>query len=371
MDRAGLSLLVSLLVMSTAGPARAQVPMLRTVQELEITGDFNHLGSLAVDQQGRIAALDSRDARLYLFEASGREVARAGRQGSGPGEFVRPGSMGSRDGGWWVADPMTARVTLFTPALALEGSQPIPTTITGTPASAAVGRGMPTVRGIGRDGSLLLASTPPASDQASRALFPLGKSGTLLLAANNSGVFIRLIGAVAPAPQCVVAGPNRTAATVPLCTEALYAVSSDGLRAAFVRPQVGERPAYQLTLLGLRGDTLIHRIVPYAPETIPRGVGDTLFAPLRKLNGAFKPPTRYPPALRVIAGRDGTVWVEEGHAGAQHRWALFDARGVLVGRVMLSEGFRLTEADRNRLWAVARDGDGVQSIVRHRLTGEF
>lgn len=75
-------------------------------------------GGLLLDS-GRIVLGDSRAAQLFLIDIESGEVQPMGRRGEGPGEFQRiRGPRRTSEGGFFVDDFMTARVTVF----ALDGS---------------------------------------------------------------------------------------------------------------------------------------------------------------------------------------------------------------------------------------------------------
>lgn len=61
-----------------------------------------------------LAVTDHRDTSLRFFSVSGRQVARYGRRGSGPGEFQRPEAVTTWGDTAVVFDPSERRVSYFT-----------------------------------------------------------------------------------------------------------------------------------------------------------------------------------------------------------------------------------------------------------------
>src|SRR5688572_15624915 len=66
---------------------------------------FGHNGpKLVFGPDGRIYAPDSRNYTVTVLSAKGKVVARIGRQGRGPGEFLSVESLGFRGDTLWVVD---------------------------------------------------------------------------------------------------------------------------------------------------------------------------------------------------------------------------------------------------------------------------
>ncbi|MEO5800672.1 MAG: 6-bladed beta-propeller [Gemmatimonadales bacterium] len=347
-------------------PLAAQARQLSANLDLRIEGNFTSITSLAVDPGGRIVALDSREARVYLFSATGKELARIGRNGGGPGEFTRPSGLGLTSNGFWVSDPMAFRVTLLSSDLQLQGVFTMPTSISRAVGGPAVGRGAPIPVGVGTGDMLLVRSVPPLSDPRALSLFSLDKAGAAFVRINRAGQYQAELGRIGPAPHCAVDGPNKAGATVPLCTEALASVSRDGRRVALLEP--GATPgSFRIVVVGLRGDTLASTVVRYTPIRIPKGVADSVFESVLSFRRDVTLPQYFPAATGLVLGRDGSVWVEQIVGADQRRWVILDASGKTVGHLVLPPRVRLLEADLKNVWGVARDADDLPSIVRFRM----
>jgi sugar lactone lactonase YvrE len=75
---------------------------------------FGNVGSLEVDDRGRIYVFDTQANELRVFGPSGEHVRTIGRQGGGPGEFESViGMAWGPEGRLWTVDPGNARISLF------------------------------------------------------------------------------------------------------------------------------------------------------------------------------------------------------------------------------------------------------------------
>ena len=55
-------------------------------------------------------------------------------------------------------------------------------------------------------------------------------------------------------------------------------------------------------------------------------------------------------------------------AGEHRTWQLLDARGNVSGLVNVPRNTQVMVASRDMIWAIETDDDGLQSIVRCRVT---
>ncbi|HSM03829.1 MAG TPA: hypothetical protein VK858_04380, partial [Longimicrobiales bacterium] len=97
------------------------------VPALDEEGDgFFSVSALAVVPGRRIAVMDRDGHRVVLLDEEGSFLARAGRQGEGPGEFQYPIRLFAHaDGGVSVFDMMNARIETFDPDLRHVRSEPV------------------------------------------------------------------------------------------------------------------------------------------------------------------------------------------------------------------------------------------------------
>lgn len=91
---------------------------------------------------------------------------------------------------------------------------------------------------------------------------------------------------------------------------------------------------------------------------IPRMIREGLFIP------------RYlPPVVSLVAGRDGTTWVErERIRPGTASWLVLDATGLPIAELSLPAHFRVFQADRTALWGFEEE-NGVLRVVRYMIRG--
>jgi hypothetical protein len=101
-----------------------------------------------------------------------------------------------------------------------------------------------------------------------------------------------------------------------------------------------------------------------AHETRLRQTSPALAAAFR--DGARLPPI-YPPIAGLIAGRDGTVWIEQPGTQDRRTYFVVDAAGEPLGGIDLPRNSMVAAADREHIWVLERDENDVQSVVRYRV----
>src|SRR5690606_36236913 len=100
-QRKNARLRAALLLAVLAAPAAAQAPARAAPQELTLVreigsdlGDedaaFYRIADLAVGGAGELYVLDSGNKQVMVFDSTGRRLTAFGREGGGPGEFIRP-----------------------------------------------------------------------------------------------------------------------------------------------------------------------------------------------------------------------------------------------------------------------------------------
>ena len=78
-------------------------------------------------------------------------------------------------------------------------------------------------------------------------------------------------------------------------------------------------------------------------------------------------PTHYPAFERLVAGQDGTVWVEMRSEKDDREWLLLASGGKTLGRVRLPRSVKIMAASRNQIWGVIENEDGELGIVRYAV----
>ena len=79
-------------------------------------------------------------------------------------------------------------------------------------------------------------------------------------------------------------------------------------------------------------------------------------------------PETYPPIARVLPGRDQTTWLETYGAAGARSWRVLDERGEVQGRVTFPANVQVMVASRDIVWGIETDADGLQHIIRYRVS---
>lgn len=355
--------------------------------------------ALNTEPNGRIYLLQSWDYSVSVFLPDGRPAGRIGRAGGGPGEFGSPPRrMGWRADTLWVSDRFTTQFYLadgapvrqvsFKIPMPAEGSRFAP----GTP--LADGTFLP-YRTVNEQSELfLLARQAP--------LRRLSSSGeivdTIATIKRHLADYVihredddRGFGLMAPHPLT----PSSEESWLPVVAVA------DGSAVMFIG-EVGaeeEQPTFDLLRIGIAGDTLLRRAVPYVPLPVTReerelmrewfaaGIaGDRTPERLRPPWGVRDAerrrriarelitfPETPPPVGRILAGSDGSIWLlRETWPRAPNLWEIYDERGNLEGSVRieaLQDGYRpyILHASRNEVWVQIRGAMDVPYIIRYEV----
>ena len=79
-------------------------------------------------------------------------------------------------------------------------------------------------------------------------------------------------------------------------------------------------------------------------------------------------PENYPPLSRVMLGADETTWLELTTREGERTWRMLDARGTPSAQLKVPRNLRIIVATRSTIWATETDDDGLQHVVRFRVT---
>ncbi len=360
--------------------------------------------ALEVGPDGRIHLLQNWDLHVSVFLPDGRPDGRIGRAGSGPGEFASPPTkIGWRADTLWtsdrfatqffLADGTSVRQVSFKVPMLAEGSRFAP----GTPLA---------------DGTFL----PYRTFNEQEEIFMLARRAPLRRLA-ASGEIVDTIAIIERhlADHAIYRETDRDGSGMMLShplaprsgESALPVVAvADGSAVVFigeVRAE-DEQPTFDLLRIGIAGDTLLHRAVPYVPLPVTGDERELMrerfaaavagdFTPehlrppwgirnaerqRRIARNAITFPEHHPPVRRIVAGRDGTIWLlREGWPRPTNLWEVYDEAGNLAGRVRMEE-LRpgdvvsrpyILRASRSEIWGQIRGELDVPYIVRYEVRG--
>ena len=349
----------------TACPMPWQLEEVLRIGSPESTDLVASVLDLAIGPDSVLYVAQAMVPAVTVFSLDGQVLRRIGRAGQGPGEM----QLAAVGVGWvgdtlWVAD--VNRIQLFTtderrPEQIIRFSR-------GVPEEGS----MLTPGRILADGTLIgRRRTTDAGVLSSRG----ANLGLALRRFSRSGEVLDTIATIEWPGNAVenerdaqlFPGRHPLRDLPPLgLGEYLTAVKPDG--SAFVR--IGEvhedatPPTFDLLVISIRGDTLLHRPVAYEPRDVTRAMerrltdeyagwraGDyypssgadltetTLERRRRAARRVFWVPEHLPPVRQVVAGTDGTIWLlREMREDRVDVWEVYDSGGTLEGTVEIAQG---------------------------------
>lgn len=345
---------------------------------------FGRVTALAVDDRGRIWAVDRQVPEIRVFDASGEHVMTVGRPGEGPGELSGPdgGFAILPDGRAAVRDPSNARIQIYGP-----DGEPLDTwTIRGNFNSS-------NPFGMDREGNIYtqVLMDPEASlDEWQMGLAKITPEGvsTDTLPVPDAGFEAAFVDARTE--------NSWSRSSVPFSPSEHWAFHPDGY---FVH---GISDDYSFTLLRdpATGEPPLRIEREWQPVPVASGEADEergrttrnmrSMIPDWTWNGPAIPDAK--PAFEdILVGQDGRIWLRVPTPGyrvedPEHdpsdpesvadEWRegvafdVFEADGRFLGHVRAPDDFSMYPTpviDGDRVWAVTRDDLGVNRVVRYRL----
>ncbi|MEO5800674.1 MAG: hypothetical protein ABIS00_14635, partial [Gemmatimonadales bacterium] len=353
------ALLFAGLSSATIHPLLAQGGILHATRDLFVAGEFSRIEGIAVDPGGRFLVSQPEDGRVLLFSDKGKQLGAFGRKGQGPSEFVRIGRIGTSSSGFWIYDAMGSRLTMVSSQLEHPRMLPLSGSTVGSGAFVLA-------RGNG-DSLIVRAGNRGPGDRT--------ETGASFLSISGSQGKSRLLGKLPNSPECIVVSGTWTT-RVPYCERRFADASQAGERIVLVDHESPDAGYFVVTAISAAGDTIFSRRIVTQPIRIGRHSADSILD--ERANGSPPPlakiirtlvrlPTSFPPVRRIVAGRDGSTWLElqppkPGHFSL---WTVLDKKGTVVGRLELPGSFRLLAAETDRVWGVERDTNDVEAIARY------
>lgn len=409
------------IVIAAAAVADAQqstAPRLTAVQDLRIDGaaeDLSGLASVIIGPQGRMIFVEPPDFRLRFYNAAGKETARFGRRGQGPGEFdlggqVRPiaatgVSLGTMGDTIWAWDRGTQRFTLITAdgklikSIGLPGKLPNPESV---PEAGAQRRLLSfAARAIFADGSRFGRATWGHIEMITRdgRDIPMQRSSDSEYAiANADGDITRVVGKIPDVETSVRVvrdgGLRSSSSSIPFVEPVYESMSQDASRFAFGITTITEQTGVlRIVVLNMRGDTTLKRELPFTPIAIAKSVLDSALTDrmrtYRPSADAKSPPTGSPdmademeskmraampkamsPYRGMSLGLDNSVWIlMRTPPGSLREYLVLTAQGNVHGIVALPKTtFTVARASLTNVWALEFDADQLPSLVRYHIS---
>jgi hypothetical protein len=364
-------------------------PPLGLVEELQIARvddparGFSAIAAIDIADDGTIFVLDWKECHVRVFSRAGELVTTFGRKGQGPGEFSRPDRLGLLGDSVWVSDPGNRRITFFTTRGRLIRSVPAP--------SVSVGD------------ARLVASVRAARPRRDRTIASVPSTGTYTVGVPADSALL---------PRLLFDENGRVVDT--LGWHMRYELGAKDLRLgdAWVAIRPLQFPSYPIELeedtLRLvveqtpvsategwvyvrrtdeRGNEKWMRRYGYGPRRVDHDLVETTVEYFATTffgqNGAPRPgasdlvrdalvfPAFLPAVSRVVAGKDGTLWLQRGDMprGEPPRWIVLDAKGTIRGELTLPAdaqpgAMRVLGA---RVWLPISDSSGFMWLGQYRI----
>jgi hypothetical protein len=382
--RAAMAAATLVAACAPALPGQA-LPVVRTVEVLRVGGAdapeyaaFSEEPVLIADRDGLVYARIPNEALVRVFDRTGAYVRSVGRRGEGPGEFVVAMGHGLVGDTLWIRNWPLPRMSLFTQAGTHVRTWRTPVDI---------GRRFSLPEGVtallAGDRAALVPDAVPTGAE-SRVPLPVVIGDRGLAGGDTVAFVIRPQGMLLPR-----VGSFRFA---PFPSSPLVAIASDGSGLVIVSWTDDAPDRLEVQRVSPAGTTAWRRQLTMPVTAVPRRVQDSLVATAARLarspveaarrqgrlpptvqlealvRGGLHMPPRYPPVRRVVAGLDGTVWLERFSMSGPSRWLVLDRTGQASFEAELRSGINLHGADGGTIWATETTDDGVPFMLWLRFT---
>jgi hypothetical protein len=276
-----------------------------------------------------------------------------------------------------VTDASQPRFTLVAPDLKLLRTVPMANGIRASARDTNQSVQVITSLALYANGNQLKMGILPALDDPQLPAWARTKantgSRTALAMVSSAGLLVHPV-AYTPFDQCGL----DMSALAKLCQRPLAEIGPNGDRVAMATaatsgPELG---TFRVIMIGQAGDTIFVRRFPFTPVQIDAHLRDSLTAlaatgyrppQMRGITTERPSPKIYPPLTHLVIGRDGTTWVEMRETAAGRPYLVLDPKGNAIGMATLPANATIQAANRTTIWAVQRDKDDVESVVRFKV----
>lgn len=324
---------------------------------------FDIIGRIRLTNDSHVVVSLPRHRQLVVFSREGRMEAVLGRPGEGPGEFRALGSHGVKGDSIWAYDPVSSRLTWFSPTGQVLASSRIRIRLPEWPRPVAVLQ-------VLEDGSLLVEGQHSVSDLVA-GLSPLVPFGR----ADPQGRSFRLIGRrdLTGTTFSATGSDGGVVGLQPFAPSPFLVASADGSRFAHVVPD--NRPPGRALITVYRADGRVgyERSHPFEPLRL---TSERFDSALERLGPPFTTlpertihrPEYLPPVSGVQFGPEGTLWLSIDPPVLRRdrsRWVILDPDGAITDTVELPAGHRLLYAGSGWYWADVTDSLGIPELRQY------
>lgn len=332
---------------------------------------FGLVIGIDIDDAGNVYVADQQARQVSVFDANGAYVRTIGSPGSGPGEISQ-----ALSGVWvkgteiWAADVANMRINRYSmegeslDSEALDFTRGIP--IRWDRVGESVVAQMRAMAAMGMEENPLGDPVVTLGEDPQDTVLVLGKGESFEMAEGGQA----RITLFEQEPLWDAAVDGRVLSALNSEYRILVRNAQGSVLRVITKPNVVQ-PVSDTDktkfLSALRGLLATQGVPPAGIEQFLDGVG---FAP------------NYPAMGQVLAGPDGTVWVQGIRTAddvsdseedfniqdvGSDEWDIFDSEGRYLGVLQLPTKFAPLRIDGDAFWGVQRDEFDVNSIVRYRL----
>jgi hypothetical protein len=343
------------------------------------TEDLSVVSGVAVSLRGDIALVQAQDGNVLIYSSEGQRLGRAGRKGSGPGEFQ---ALIVARLGWfvdtlWVHDPQLSRVAFFGRDGRFLRSVTVPRTLTWLNQSIAEGRGIPidfTARAAKPGGSFLGVVTLRANSSSG------GVPDRRIVATVDSQWRIVRIHLDVPANENLATirnGRSSFSTSVPYLGSVFAIADVSGVHALVVSDGIGGGKVRTVRIHP--ADSVRPRFVAISADDIPASTRAEVIRNLLRTHSDRGPqvqaelsrqfeartPRHYGAVRSATVDADGVVSVATDKNSDSTQITRISTSGVVTGSTIVPRSWRLLGADTKSLWFGVVDADGLMAMQRH------
>ena len=378
-DSAGVRIVESQRPLGPPGAARrlSAAPTVVIGNQTGETYELSRVAGAARLTDGTIVVADGATMQLRYFDAQGRFLRAVGRPGQGPGEFQKLEVMTRLAG-----DTLLAGVRFRGSRSIFTGPGTFVRVLSPLAPGAEIAPGIPVLLGAFDDQATVIGAVPGGPPDA-RSLERGFRSFPLYIV-SRSGTTVRPLGEFPDMTVANASGPSM----VRLAPHAAYASSGreffygfgreysihvyspDGALKRIIRRQ-WTPPKIASAEIDRYADAWSRRWITSAGAAAEQERREFRASPFSEILPAF---------AQFVADRSGNLWVREAKvadAGADgsyttqplvaSTWNVFDTQGRWTMNVTMPARFSPTEIGADYVLGIARDADGVETVVMYRL----
>ena len=344
--------------------------------------DFSVVRRVLVGAAGQIVVRLTQDRELRIYDSTGVEVGRAGRQGEGPGEFQSLSELRWSADSLWVYDHQARRITHLSADGAFLRTTPVRTPFPLTVPGETQREGViffPSV--LYPDGSMFGYAyyMVPERNRMSDGVH-------VLRATDGSGTVLVRGPSLNDDPRWII-DVEGFGALLPFAMAPYETSSADGSLIAGVVGNVTSDAGGVVTLSLVRatGDTVLARDYPFEGVPVSAAERDSAIAALkppgneppregpadlydrRQAIARERIPPVHAPVTGLLIGLDGTIWIQLRETAEGRPTLVLDQRGDPIGSVLLPSNSTIRQATRTRIWVTEVDPFDLVSVVRYRV----